>query len=58
MSSQNIHTLASFGHQSNSSSPFPVAMIDFINLIDGPHPTGSHNSNELTALYNPLLPGS
>ena len=54
-SSLNIHALTSFGHQSNSSSPFPGAVIDFINLIDGPHPTGSHNSSELTALYNPVL---
>ena len=48
--SQNIHTLASFGHQSNSGSPFSGAVIDFTNLIDGPHPTGSHNSDELTAM--------
>ena len=48
--SQNIHTLASFGHQSNSGSPFPGEVIDFTNIIDGPHPTGSHNSDELTAM--------
>ena len=30
-------------------------MIDFINVIDGPHPTGSYSSFELTALYNPIL---
>ena len=34
---------------------FPGAVINFINLTDGPHPTGSHNSNELTLQYNPVL---
>ena len=32
-----------------------IIMIYFINLIYGPHPTGSHSSIELTVLYNPVL---
>ena len=31
------------------------AVIYFINLIYGPHPTGSHSSIELNALDNPVL---
>ena len=31
------------------------AAIYFINLIYGPHPSGSHSSIELNALYNPVL---
>ena len=34
-SSLNSHAFASFGHQSKSSTPFPGAVIDFINLMTG-----------------------